>query len=384
MNNIAAAADIDDPLVQPLALVVGEADVAFVAELLCGRVRGERFRIAPSSTVPSPTLRLALARTLATGTLGWLVDTGSRARTVLRQGRPLTGRPWDAAVNVDDEGVPFSLRFSAAPVTFLMNLGVHVLPLLSAAATPAAVAQAGTLALRALHARAWPAAATTTGDHVFAALAHDNAHRLGLGPQLEAAMRQALREASPLAALLAPAAAVDDDTVDAALPALLRPDTIRLLELLEDRIAAAWADAPRAILGTGAGNTVIAGAARTVRRATQFVRVLDSARRLDLLGPVVALVAALPAVWTNDLRLRLLRLDGVQTMADRDRVVAALVGLADLASLLEDVRGRLCAERYGDDRFAEAQLVLAVLRDRFVPQRDAIAAATDRLRGVVR
>jgi len=379
----APAEPVADALVRPLTLPVGDADVVIVAELLCGRARGERFKVAPSSATPSPDLRLALARTLAVGTLGWLVDAGQAPRTVLRAGRPVEGRAWDAALHVDDAGAPFSLRFSPAPVAFLLNLCVHVLPLV-VAGHGSTQRHAHELATRALQTRARPTPATMRGDHAFYALAHENAGRLGLEHGVARALRAVLRRASPLSALFAPDDVTDGcDGGDDDVATLVGPGAVRVLELLEGPLGLAWARTPRALLGAADVDELVARADATVRRAGALVQALDVARRLDLLAPVVALVTALPEAWAGDVRARLLRVPGAQTMADRDRGVDALRRLADVGGLLDDVRARLGELRYGDERFAEARLTLALLRDRFAPHRDALASAVRKLTGVV-
>ena len=369
--------DVAQALVRELALDIGEADVAIVATVLSGGPRSDRFRAAPSSTTPSPTLRLALARIFATGALAYLAEHGTRPRTVLRRGRRRTGGLLDADVNVDETGAPFALRFSPAVVEFVMRLCVHVLPL---APTSAASTRAREVAERAALAHAMPSPSTAPGDDVVYALAAANVDRLELSPTLVHALRGALRGASPLCALLSPE---DTSAGDVDVDALLSPGAVRVLECLHDVVAAAWARAPRAVWLAPDLDGLVARSRAVCAMAARYLRALDEARRLDLAGPVVALAGAAATAWPSDARARLLEKTGVVAMADRERAIAALRAVADVAADLDALRARMAAERYGDDRFEEAQLVISLLRDQWLPRRDDVAAAVQRLVGAV-
>jgi hypothetical protein len=396
--------DVAQALLRELALEVGEADVAIVATILCGGARGDRFRVAPSSPTPSPTLQLALARIFATGALAFLAAHGTRPRTVLRRGRRKTGGLLDADVNVDDDGAPFRLRFSSAAVDFVARLCVHVMPLASPSSTTSstttsssspsssssidgpsprvaeAEARARAVAEQAALVHVRPPPATTSGDHVVYALFHENLERLGLSSTLQRALQGALRQASPLCALLVP----DDPALrDVDVDAVVAPGAVRAFECLHGVVVAGWGRAPRSVWLAADRASLIASADAACALARRTLVALDAAQRLDLVAPVVALVVATASAWPADARARLLERRGVQTMDDRETAIAALRALADVATDLEALRARMAILRYGDDRFEEAQLVLALLRDTWLPHRDDVAASVRRLTGVV-
>jgi hypothetical protein len=373
--------DVAQALTRELSLDIGEADVAIVASVLAGGRRGDRFRVVPPSTLPSPTLRLALVRILATGAIALLAEHGARQRTVLRRGRRITGGLLDEDVNVGDDGVPFTLRCSPAVVYLVMRLCAHALPLgaPSPDATPAAT-RARQLAEQTAARLIDPWPTVTPGDDVVYALVLANLERLELSPTLVQTLRAALGRASPLCALLSPEGT---DRNDVEVDALLAPGAVRVLECLLDVVAAAWARAPRLVWNASDLDGLAQRSRATCALARRYLRALDDARRLDLVGPVAALVGATATAWPSDARARLLEKPGVQAMAERERAIAALREIADVGAYLDALRVRMSDERYGDDRFDEAQLVLAVLREQWLPRRDDVAAMVQRLTGAV-
>ena len=56
-----------------------------------------------------------------------------------------------------------------------------------------------------------------------------------------------------------------------------------------------------------------------------------------------------------------MRLPGVTTMADRDRVVSAVGAVFEVLDVVDEVGRALAATRYGDERFVEARLVAGLL-----------------------
>jgi hypothetical protein len=119
-----------------------------------------------------------------------------------------------------------------------------------------------------------------------------------------------------------------------------------------------------------------------VRRVRRVLQLLDDAGRLDLAGVLVEFACALPAALPVDTRAQLVRLPGVTTMADRDRVVAAVAAAFQIVDDLQR-RGQLVADsRYGDDRWTEARVVRGWLQ-RLVHARASIDAARHALVGDV-
>lgn len=406
-----APSDLDEALLAPLALRLGEADVAILAEQLVGKSRGERFQQAPPLPTPSTTLRLAVARVLATGCLRFLLQSGGgRARSVLRNGRRQRGRLWDPALNAG-----FDATFSALPLTLLWDLATVVLPLaerrqetLQRSVLAELTREERRALVRALpkpmtstaapKTAATTATATTTHllDHVFVVLALEHRNSLRLPDVVEEVVRQALIGCSPLAALFYADEAVpdgggtgggkgaDDAHIGAGIAALCAPGPVRLLEVCDGALGDALLKRLRLVWSRSAdGADFTRRCARFAGRVRSLVDGLEQNRRLDLLGPVARLVAALPDELPGDARARLVRLPGVTTMSDRDGVVTALNGIVDLALVLDDVRARMQAERYGDDRYEEAQLTLAVLDDVLKPRRDAVTAFARALSGAV-
>jgi hypothetical protein len=297
--------------------------------------------------------------------------------------RRARGRLWDAALN---EG--FSAHFSDMPFETVWRLCTVILPLAEKRLTTARQATLAELSReeRRLVTRARPPRAVTALDHVFCALAVENRAALRLPEVIDAPLRQGLVQASPLAALFcadeARAADAGADAVD--VDALCAPDLVRLLEVCDDALAASLVRRLNSVWTRAADGDDFGRRCHAIARNVQaLLRALDEAGRLDLVGPVARLVAALPDELPRDARARLLRLPGVTTMADRDRVVAALQGVVDLGVALDDIRARLQAERYGDERYEEAQLALRVLDDSYAPRRDDVAAFSRALSGAV-
>ncbi len=380
---------VEDALTRPLRLPIGEADAALVAELLVGKNRGDRFQVPLSAgVVPSQPLRLAVARTLSTGVLRFLLGAGgARPRTVLRNGRRVHGRLWDGPLNSG-----MSATFSEMPFDFLIKLCTVVLPLSERRQETlqrSALADLSRDERKSLN-RAAPQQALTAFDHVFCALAVENRGALRLQEAVDAPLRQWLVQASPLAALFCadearnPASDAGEgrDAID--VDALCAPDLIRLLELCDDALAGALVRRLKSVWTRSADGDDFSRRCHAFARNIQtLLRALDEARRLDLIGPVVRLVAALPGELPADARARLVRLPGVVTMADRDRVVASLAAIVDVGAGLDVLRGRLVNERYGDDRYEESQLALRVIDEHYLPRRDALAAFSRALTGAV-
>ena len=392
---------VDELLTRSFALGLGESDVAIVAEMLMGKNRGDRFATAPaasssSGSSPSPLLQQALARILAAGCLRYLLGSGgAQARTVLRDlmndvisdgatGRKQRrhGRMWDPPLNVG-----FAPAFSDMPMDFLWKLGTIVLPLVEKRKETlqrSVVVELTRDEKKAL-ARARPLPATQPLDHVFCVLALRNKEALRLPDSIEALYVSRLVQASPLAALFYVDEAGDDDggSDDIAVDVLLLPQHVRLLELCDVALGAALVRRLHVLWRSGNADELVRRCRRLRGRLQSWVRALDEAGRLDLLGPICQVVAAIPVELPQDARARLVRLAGVVTMADRDRVVAAVDSVVSLSVLLDELTTRMQAERYGDDRYEEAQLTLRVLGDVWAPRRDAVFAFSRALTGAV-
>jgi hypothetical protein len=378
--------DLERALVVPLSLPIGEADVAIVAEILVGKTRGERFMQAPAAAIPSEALRLAVARVLAVGVLRFFMASGGqRARAVLRPdangiGRRQRGRLWDPALNVD-----LDPAFSPMAFALVWNLSTIVLPLAQKRAEQSVLIELSRDERKILK-KAVTSSAKTAFDHALCALALEHRGGLRLPDVVDDAVRRGLLAASPFCALmLADEPAGPGPANDVDVDALCAPGVMRLLEVADDAVAAAFCKRLRHLWSRSSdGKEFIARCQAFVRVLQTLLRALDESMRLDLVGPIARLVANIPEALPHDARARLLQRPGVTTMADRDRTVEALQGICDLALALDDVRARMQDERYGDDRYDEAQLTLRVLDDTLgAKQREAVAAFRRALSGAV-
>lgn len=371
----------------------GEADVALLAETLMGaRKREPRFWVSaqpaapserPSSTA-SQELRLAVAQLLATGVLRAIVDDGAGERRVLRDGRRAEGHAWsDALVDVSD---PTFAQFSPLAFDWLWAV-VHVALPLSERRARSTTTQPPNLSReeRRQLGVTVPAACVTAFDDVFCVLAHEKLERLRLAEPIAAFLGRGLLASSPLLRLLAPHDAVDVDLAPSSLAALVRtPGHARLLELFGPRLARSWVAAVRGVWRTGEREGFVARCESVRATLAAYVDAVDAAGRLDLAAPVAAFVVQLPTVVPKDARERLVRLPGVVTMADRDVVVGALAGVVDVAGVVDAVDARLHAERYGDERYEEAQLWKAgLLACGYRAGREAVAVCARQLSGAV-
>ena len=215
----------------------------------------------------------------------------------------VTGRLWDPLVN-QIGNVPFSLRFSPAAET-LWRESVTVLGdrltrgRNEAAVQDHAARERGRKLFRGFATRP----ATTAGDHVFFVLAHTNVPKLRLSPGSEQRARSRLRAGSGLARLMSPAE--DGPVFSGAL--LADPHTLRVLELLLPAIGLAW---KRSLPLTWQAESleVALSRCRTFRATIdRWIAELDRRGRLNLLDPVVNLLAAVPELVPSDLRERLVQ-----------------------------------------------------------------------------
>jgi hypothetical protein len=358
--------DVDRLRHVSITLGPGEADVYLVAESLLGQRRGEGFEQPPTATAPSPALGLALARLTAVGLQRFLLSRGSErpARVLRRHGERVVVVDGALSANDDDGGDGLiDLRCSERWVGAVFRIARDLMPLVQRrrGAPESTMSELGRTDRQRLREFMAPAPSTTmgVGDHVAFACAHEHVGRLVLPTSFEVLLGRAFAAASPFAHLHRP-----DDPECGALDsaALLRPPLVRLLELAGPGLATTWRDALRRVVQQGADiDEVVARGRHLGRVLVSFVRALDGAGRLDLLEGVVAFLLALPTVLPPETRARLVRLPGVTTMADRDRVVSAVGVVFEVLDVVDEVGRALALTRYGDERFAEARLVAGLL-----------------------
>ncbi|HEY4220059.1 MAG TPA: hypothetical protein VGO62_01925, partial [Myxococcota bacterium] len=226
------------------------------------------------------------------------------------------------------------------------------------------------------------------GDLVFFTLAHEHAPALQLSRGLEDALKHELRRAVPLPFLFAP----DDADIAPAdarehLRALVAPGPQRVIECLDGPLVEAWLARFRAAFfeseSRAAFDASMAAFARTLRT---WLELLDGARRLDLARAVVRFLVALPVRLlppSFDVRQHALRLPGTTSMAQRDAALRLMAAVTDLRLFFDDARARLAHERYGDDRYDEAQVFIRMLEEELVPQRAPLEVLARTLSGAV-
>lgn len=378
---------LDEARFAPLSLAVGEADVYLVAEALLGQRRTERFEQPPETSSPSATLTLALARLLPIGLLRFIgAQGGERAGRVLRRRGERdvlvdVALGDDDAFHVDlDDDDAFSLRVSSAWPTAMWQLARDVMPLVQPQRQDSGGLRELGPAERHRLLTSSPPPATLSGDHLAYACAVESLPKLGLASRFETVISRGFAAGSPLAHLYR----LDDvELRQLDVHRLLQRPLSRSLELLGPGLATAWLRQVRRLLSHAADiDEVVARATGMSRQLLRLVDAMDAAGRLDLLESVVTFLRGLPEAIPAETRSRLLRLPGVTTMADRDRVVGAVGSIFGVVDVVDRVVGTVGSARFGDERFVEARATAGVVAP-LAKHRDGIIAARRALTGVV-
>lgn len=338
----------------PLRISVDEGHALEVLDLLC---RGRAVRITPSEPVtqPRPELTELAARRIASTCLRALTESGRRERVVLRDGRRVRGRIWDAARS---EG--FRLRFTAAS----HELWVQATQRLTDIARISEVVEGagGSRHARRQIRRIIKIVDTDTGDWLLYALARRNLARAAIPPEIRDELGRRLCHGSPLASLCALEDLGDDNP--AWLARLLAGSTVVLVECLEDLLASQWSEEIAACMRTGHGErrTERLGGAAAVLEC--WIDRLDEHGRLDLARPLcLAFARLLEDAWAGapeGVAQRLLSGAGLVQRAHKDALLRALARLVQLGARLLALRETLARERFGDARYEEAQLWLEI------------------------
>ena len=335
-----------------LRVSVDEGHALEVLDLLC---RGRAVRIATTQPVtqPRPELSEIAARRIASTCLRALVESGRRERVVLRDGRRVRGRIWDAA-----RSAGFRLRFTAAS----HELWVQTTQRLADIARVAGVVEGegGTRQVRRQIRRIVKTVATDTGDWLLYALARRNLARAAIPPEIREELGRRLCLGSPLASLCALEDAGDE--TGPWLDRLLEGPAVVLVECLEDLLTAQWSDEIAACMRAGGGERRterLTGAAATLEC---WLDRLDQRGRLDLARPLcLAFARLLASAWDGtpeEVAQRLLSGAGLILRAQRDALLRALARVVQLGQRLHALRETLARERFGDPRYEEAQLWL--------------------------
>jgi hypothetical protein len=270
---------------------------------------------------------------------------------VLRAGARVRGCLWDAAL----KGA-FHLRFSVA-TTYLWSrwdpdmLGV------------------GNEKQRRQRLKKWlPASDIDTGDWVVFARLHQNLHRLGLPAVVTDTLRMRCMQLSPLLALaeLVPLTPIAP---------LLGPRAVRLVECLDPLFVDGW----QRQLNRVTTGRVDAGAVHRVQAMlSEWLGLLDTHHRLDLARALLIVLAA----WAGQFDAQAVR-QAVARRQDRQFVRDRLAELAEIGVLLGELRQTMGGARYGDERYAEAQLFLADYDTHFGAQAEQCRQIARTMRRVI-
>ena len=331
-----------------------EGEALRFLDILLGRGRPDAL-LEPVTLDPiRPELLHHGAARIARGCVRWLVEGGGwRVRRVLRGGRRVEGRAWDPTL-----GEGFALRFTDASRALWLD-GMAVIPGLIGRGGAREGGEARTLR-RALGALI-PRSPTATGDWVLGAAASEVVPGLRLAARDEAALRRALRAMSPLETLLRPSSEETPEGFRAAAARLVEGADARVLECAGDRVARAWSDRAAALMRADEEATASGPAWAALGDAMRALcEAADARERGDLCRPAMralqAMLGTSLAAGGEALRARFSRARGITSMRERDALLDAVGRVAGVGAWLIRQRASLAAERYGDPRYAEAQV----------------------------
>jgi hypothetical protein len=297
---------------------------------------------------------------------------GQRERTVLRDGRRVSGRLWDEALNDS-----FRLRFTEASTRLWLGL-------VQVGLRPPRKDE-----LEEKLNRFTKVEGTECGDWMLYARAFGFTPRLGIEFHPEGYFSKRLRSASPLTVLLhlEPHLAQRAATRTHLLR-LLQKGTVRIAECLDGLLLPSWIE----ILSraTERSASIESFTARFNGIADVFegwIDALDEKQRLDLSAAVMRLLAAwgteiLP-VSVEELRAEIIRRYSPKNVHQRQSAHQAMGRFAAVGVRLAELRDRFAALRYGDDRWDEGQLVLASYDEHLSPHIDRIRELERGLRGII-
>lgn len=359
---------------------VAEGQSLQVLEALLGRGRGDAVTVPVRLKSLPADLAAAGARRIATSVTRFLVEGGGhRERVLLRGDRRVRARAWDR-----EAGRGFVPRYTEASRTLWVE---------GAAQLPALVGQTRTEADRGARKalrRVLPDQATEVGDWVFFHLASRGLGSFRLFDDDLRVLRERLARQSPLALLLSPRGELSRKELRDAFNRLTDPASVRVLECVEDRVASAWLSAARTLWSE---RTSVPASLRTPRWASlgraleAYLDAVDESRRLDLARPVMRfagdLMSEVFVAPGEDLRTELSRSMGVTSMAQREELLAAVGSVAGAVQRVFALRDRMATERYGDARYAEAQVFLGEMDGRLAGRRRAVEGLSRALGGAI-
>jgi hypothetical protein len=277
--------------------------------------------------------------------LRFLAQSGLEERRVLRDGRLASGRLWDRHLN---EG--FELRFGPGFFDLAWMLA----------------RRSSSLQERKNTKKIAVASSHRTGDLILYTLAFAAVPGLGLLPDNAEVVARALAHSNPFTGLHAL------DMAGEAPCATLVADHARLLELADASLEEAWTSQIERVFPPRSPERF-----QRVRLAlAAYVAALESAHRLDLVGPVLgALRRTMAPLEGVDVRALLLRGVPFSSMSARDEHFRMVAALFDIGRNLARRHRQLAGARYGDDHYDEARAFVAVFERSFA----GVAAENERI-----
>lgn len=338
---------------------------------------GGRWQLPETSvTIKTPRVALATAASELIGrkALQYMTEQGGhRERAVLRRGRRMRGRIWDAELNAD-----FNLRYTIATER-LWRLGVRVLPMIVGTQNDS------TGFKRSI--KGWLRVdGTDSGDWLVYLIALENIRRLNLNHWRQIEIESRLAHGSPLVAL-ATLRTSNPEQVQT----LIRRPSVRLVECLEDPLVEHWLHTLQRQPETNAQAQVWQYRAQVL---TQWLDTLYDAQRLDLARGVMRLLRRwIDALSTREvgdperagLAAQRIRAQLSASTARETQQLGQSVGrIFALGDRLDALRREMAAAHYGDDRYEEAQLYLADYESWYADDALTAPEVSRQLSGVVR
>lgn len=367
----------------PVTFDAAEGRALEVLALLLGRTRGAVVTAPAKFEAPRPALLAAGARRIARSVGQYLsLDGGYRERTFLRDGRRASGRVWSPSLGVD-----FAPRFTTASRSLWLGAAA-TLPTLAGLDASADAVRKASRALEALV----DTGSTKSGDWVFYAIAHETVRAFRLTALDEQAIQRRLREGSPLAALLyAEGDANRDAKRDAMLGRfrrLLARDAVRVVECVEDRLARSWSRRASQVWASRLSPEELTRRWSALGvTLNAWLDAIDEARRMDLARPLITFVDGLArgpfSAGGEAVRQSLASAPGLRDLRERDGLISAAASVADVGVRLLRRREELAGERYGDERYEEAQVYLREADRALTPARRSIEGTARSLSGVI-
>lgn len=305
----------------------------------------------PALDVLPVSCAIQAGRRLSRHALQFLVTSGGTApRTVLRDGQRARGQIWSPALKGS-----FHLRFSRATTTLWLRWD------------PAGLQSTSEKVRRRRIQRWMPDADIDTGDWIVLARLLDHRHAFNWQPEVAQTIQRWCIRLSPLAAL----AALDGSR---SFEPLLSPAGVRIIECVDDWIRPRW----RARLDAALKGRELVHIQRAQHAIAQWIDVLDNGERLDL-ARALLIVMGTWAAAQDPVALR----ERTSRHPNHRQLRRATAQVFDIGKRLSDLRQQMGNERFGDPRYAEAQLFLADYDAHFAPHAAACAQGARRMRGVI-